>query len=334
MLPAVLQGVNAYTTRYITPKLEDLVYQGSPVLLRMRTRHRVDYDGGRQLVTPFMYRRLPGGAYSRGQSVDISWVNTELAFQLNPKYYEVTVTLLGADAAVNQGPAAVLSQVEAKLTNAAAAMSEYLAIDSYYSGLNIAGVGTRLGGTDSFPVSLDGFAQWLDDGNTVPTCGGLSRSDLAAPGTVAEANAYVFGPIGTTSPNDIFTAIGKTWKGNSHVDLITAEPNTWTFYHNKLQVNQRFYREDTDMAKAGFQSLTFMGADFVADNYSPAGILWGMCSRFLKFWVSTNPLHKFGTTGFKEDQATVGDVACQFAYAGNMGYVNPRTGFQGYGAAA
>lgn len=332
MIPAVLQGVNAYTTRYITRKLEDLVYKGSPLLLRMRTRHRIDYDGGRQFILPFMYRRLPGGAYSRGQTVDISFVNTELGFQLNPKLYEVSVTLLGFDAVVNQGPQAILSQVEAKLANAAEAMAEYLAIDSYYSGLGIAAVGTRLGGQDTTPISLDGLAQWLDDGTTVPTVGGLSRADLATVGTVAEANAYVFGPIGTTSPNDIFTAIGKTWWGKAHVDLIVAEPNTWTFYHNKLQPNQRFYREDTDMVKAGFQSLTFMGADFVADNYSPAGMLWGMCSRFLKFWVSTNPLFRFGTTGFKEDQQTVGDVACQFAYAGDMAYSNPRTGYQGYGA--
>ena len=69
-----------------------------------------------------------------------------------------------------------------------------------------------------------------------------------------------------------------------------------------------------------------MGADLVADNYAPAGAILGICSEFFMFYISTNPLFQFGSTGFKEAQGTI-DYVAQFLFAGNMLFPNPRCAF-------
>ena len=331
-----ITGVNAVTNKVIVPKLYDVVFKYSPLLIRARTKYAFKFYGGTSINEPITFKKLNGGAFARGSTVDVSWVNTETDFTVNPKYYFVNITLFGTDGVLNMGPEAALSQVEAKLANGSAAMGENLALDMYYSGLNVAGVATNLGnnpsyGGDSSLLALDGLAQWLDDGNTVTTVGSLTRTDIGTTGTPGGGNAWVLNVNGSISTTQINQAIGKTWLGPNRVDLMVSDTDTHMFIVNKLQPSQRFAREDADVVKAGFMSVNYMGADLVADNYCPAGALWGINSRYFQFHVSTNRLFQFGFTGFKEDQATVGDVAGQLAFAGDVMYPNPRTGFQMYG---
>ncbi len=332
-------GISALTNKSIVPRLYDVVFKYSPLLVRARSKWTFKFYGGTSINEPITFKKLAGGPFSRGQSVDVTWINTETTFTVNPKYYFVSVVLFGTDGVLNMGPEAALSQVEAKLANAAAAMGENLALDMYYSGLNIAGVATNLGnnpntGGDTTALSLDGLAQWLDDGNTVTTVGSVSRADIgtiSSPSTVGGGNCWVLNAAGPISTTQLNQAMGKSWFGPNRVDLMTMSPDTYMYVLAKLQPSQRFYREDADVVKASFQSIQYMGADLVADNYAPAGTIFGINSKYFQLHVSQNRLFQFGFTGFKEDQATVGDVAGQYAFAGDLVYPNPRTGFQIYG---
>ncbi|HVA00099.1 MAG TPA: phage major capsid protein [Terriglobia bacterium] len=332
-----LTGVNAITNKDIIPKLWDVVFKYSPLLVRARTKYSYKFYGGTSIQAPITYKKLAGGAFQRGSAVDITWINTETAFQVVPKYYYVSVVLFGTDGVLNMGPEAAFSQIEAKMANASAAMGENLAEEMYYSGLDIAGVSANLGpcpttGGDTTAISLDGMAQWIDDGNTVSTVGGITRTDLnAVNGTPGGGNAWVANIAGQIQTTDLNQAIGKTWFGPNRVDLITVSPDVYMFIQNKIQPQQRFEPKDTDLAKAGFQSIQYMGADLVVDNYTPAGSAWGINSRYFQFYISQNRLFQFGFTGFKEDQATVGDVAGQYAFGGDLVIPNPRTCFQLFG---
>lgn len=44
-----------------------------------------------------MYAELRGGAFTRGGTFDISYVQTDTALNVLPKYYYVNATLFGTD---------------------------------------------------------------------------------------------------------------------------------------------------------------------------------------------------------------------------------------------
>jgi hypothetical protein len=187
-----LAGLNAYTNAYIVPKAFNVVYKYSPLFIRARTRNNYKFQGGRQIQQPIVPFKLKGAPFGRGASLDTSWVNTETAYQVQIKYYYVSVVLLGADGVLNMGPDAALSQVELKIANAAALMGEMIATDLYLSGLNNANVSTNVG-QDSGTLSVDGFAQWIDDGTNVTTVGGIPRTDLGTTGAVGGGNGWSWG---------------------------------------------------------------------------------------------------------------------------------------------
>jgi hypothetical protein len=322
-----LTDVNSITNRLITPRGYDTIFKYSPVLVRMRTRQNFQFTGGTSIDTPITYAKLKGGPFTRGQALNIDYVNTETAFSVKPKFYYVSVVLFGTDGVLNRGEVAAMSLVELKLANAAMAMGENLAIDMYLDGLSTAAVNTNLG-ANSTTSSLDGFAQWIDDGSNVSTVGSIARADIGTTGTPGGGNAYFrnFSNAPIATP-DLNTAFSKAWFGPDRPDLLTANTDVWTFIVSKLQPSQRFERQDADVVKASFQAIQYMGADFVVDNYCPAGSLWGLNTRYLQFWMTTNKLFQFGFTGFKEDQGTV-DYAGQYLWGGNIVYANPRSGFQ------
>lgn len=320
-----LVGLNAYTNAYIVPKAFNVVYKHSPMFVRARTKNNLRFEGGKLIQQPIVPFKLVGGSFGRGSTLSTTWVNTETAYQVNLKYYYVSVVLMGTDGVLNMGEEAALSQAKLKIANASALMGELLSIDLYLSGLSNANVISNLG-QDSDALSLDGFAQWVDNGNNVTTVGGITRTDIGTTGVVGGGNGYfqnVGAHISTTILN---TAIGQTWFTPDRVDLMSMDTNTWMYIQNQLQGNQRFNEPSSDFAKAGLKAVQYLGADLVADNYAPAGAILGICSDYFQFYISTNPLFMFGFTGFKEDQGTI-DYAGQFLFGGNMLYVNPRTGF-------
>ena len=78
--------------------------KNSPVFTRLHTRQMERFDGGTQIVRPIMFAELNGSTMTRGTAFDISFVNTDTAFVVNPKGYYVNITLFGFDDILNRGP--------------------------------------------------------------------------------------------------------------------------------------------------------------------------------------------------------------------------------------
>jgi hypothetical protein len=319
-----LTSYNAYVNSFIVPRSFQLVYKHSPLFVRARTRQNYRFEGGKQIQQPIVPFKLVGSSFGRASQLSTSWVNTETAFQVQMKFYYVSVVLLGADGVFNMGPEAALSQAELKIANAAGLMGELLSIDLYLSGLSNANVITNLA-SDSDPLSLDGFAQWVDDGTNVTTVGGITRTDIGTNAVVGGGNGYFQNVAGQITTTILNLAMGSTSFGPDNIDMWSCSPITWTYVLNRLQGNQRFLREDTDVAKAGFKSIEYLGAEIVRDNYAPAGAMLGLNTEYFMFYISTNPLFQFGFTGWKVDQGTI-DYVGQFLFSGNVLYPNPRTG--------
>ena len=122
------------------------------------------------------------------------------------------------------------------------------------------------------------------------------------------------------------TAFGAAWFGAEHVDLMTSDQEVWNLFWNKIQPQQRFLEESSDVAKIGFMSLRWNGAQMVVDQYQPAQQLIGMNTKHAQVWITTNRKYQFGFTGWKEAQNT-DDVAGQYLFAGNLLFPAPRLNF-------
>lgn len=318
-----LVEVNSYTSQFIVPKSTDVIYKNSPVFTRLSNRNAERFPGGTEIQRPIMYAELNGGTFTKGSTFDISFVQTDTAFQLNIKGYEVNITLYGWDDILNRGPEAAFSQVETKMNNAAMKMAKLLAVDMYLDGGN-----TRSSGSNTSTVqALDGFQAWYDDGVLYTSIGGITRSDLAAAGVISGANAYTQTGVNTFQLATVQNAYGQAWFGSDHPDLICATQNGWNNFWNAIQPLQRYMDTASDIGKIGFQTFRFNGAEVVIDKYMPANFMFGLNTSYIEWYHSDNPRFQYGFTGFKEAQNSI-DVSGQFLYAGDIVVPNPRTGFK------
>lgn len=307
--------IDGKTNKFIVPRLVDNVYKASPVLTRIRTRNQERFEGGLSIKHPIMYAELKGGAFGRGATFDTSYVTTDTALEVNVKNYYVNVTLYGTDNVLARGPEAAMSHVESKMVNASGKMAKLLATAFYGDGQ---GVITQ-------PLEIDGFAASIDDGTNYAQYAGITRSDISTQANTG-INAY-YASQTTFALSALQAAFGATWFGAEHVDLIACPQAQWDSIWNKIQPQQRFMEESSDVAKIGFQSLRFNGVSVVVDQYCPAGKIWGINTNYLYFYVTTLPKYQFGFTGWKE-AANTDDVTGQYLFAGNLLNVSPRLMFQ------
>lgn len=304
--------LNSKTNKHIVPRMIDSIYKNSPVFTRLRTKHMEQFAGGTSIRHPIAYARLKGGAFTRGQGFDTSYVQTDTALEVLVKAYYVNITLFGIDAVLNRGPEAAMTTVETKMVNAAGRMAELLGTDIFLDGQ----------GTDSSAIQLDGFESAIDDGATFASYGGITRADIATGANVG-INSFVKTMAGALALSDFQSAYGATWFGHEHVDLIVVTQAIWDIIWSKLQPQQRFMETDTDVAKVGFQALRFNGASLTVDQYAPAGKAWFLNTKYIQFWITTLQKYSFGFTGWKENQQN--DDACgQYLFAGNILNVAPR----------
>jgi hypothetical protein len=288
------------TNKHIVPRMVDEVYKSSPLFTRLRSKNMERFEGGTSIRHPIMYAKLKGGPFTRGGSFDTSYVQTDTALEVNVKYYYVNVTLFGIDNVLNRGPEAAMSLVESKMVNASGRMADLLGTDIFLDGQ----------GTSSTAIALDGLAASVDDGT-------------ASSGI----NAYVVSSVGTLTLGAVQTAYGSAWFGREHVDLIVTTQPVWDIFWNKIQPQQRFREESSDVAKIGFQSMRYNGASVTVDQLCPTGYMYGLNTKFIQFWITTMPKYQFGFTGWKEAQNT-DDVSGQYLFGGNLLNVGPRYMFK------
>jgi hypothetical protein len=347
---AMLLGINAIATADIQPELRNIIYGQSALLTRTAQKKGFRDFSGLSIQEPFAFKRLPRGAIRRGGTVPADFSDTESNFNIAPKLYYADVPLLAFDGLRNDGPESALSLAEMRMAEGNVALGEIMGASMYFSGLLNATVGSQYfanyaAGANTFfdfidttaldtdVVFFDGLSQWLDDGSSVTTVGGQTRSLIGpAAGIVQGGNSYVANIAGTIQLTDINKAIGRSNFKPHKIDTITMDTNSFQFINNKIQPLQRFGAENASMASLGFEAIKHAGREYVEDNLCPPGAFFGFASPLLHVWVSRRELGRFGFTGFKTSQTTVGDTLGQVVFFGNMSYPSPRVGFRLYGA--
>jgi len=353
-----LQDLTAFTEQYIVERTTDVIFKQSPLFTRLLNRRRMRFEGGTYIQRPLIYSELNGDWFSKGDTFNIAYVTTDTAVTVNMKTSYVNVTLYGIDDVLNRGPKAAFSIVESKFANASMKMAKIISYALYQDGQSA--VTAPFTGALSGTKSLDGLLAWIDDGNSSGSystatdqtksflaVGGITRTNLfVTPPTftsgitpisgVQGLNAYTYRGYSTYSVNDINTAYSAAWFGNDYVDLMTGTQTAYNRIWNTLQPQQRYYDNQSDVGKVGFQSFRFNASEVVIDKYIPSdgvnGLLLGLNTNYLELYISENKKFQFGFTGFKEAQNSI-DIAGQFLFAGNLVGPNPRTSFKVVGPA-
>ena len=350
--------LTAFTEQYVVERTTDVIFKQSPLFTRLLNRRRMKFQGGTFIQRPIIYSELNGDWFSKGDTFNIAYVTTDTAFTVNMKTSYVNVTLYGIDDILNRGPQAAFSIVESKFANASMRMAKIIAMALYQDGQS--SVSAPFTGALSGTKSLDGLLAWIDDGNSSGSytsvgdqtqsflaVGGITRTNLfqVAPtfssaitpiSAVQGANSYVNRAFNTYSVNDVNTAYGAAWFGNDYVDLMVGTQTAYNKIWNTLQPQQRYYDNQSDVGKVGFQSFRFNASEVVIDKYIPSdgtnGMILGLNTNYLELYISTNKKFQFGFTGFKEAQNSI-DIAGQFLFAGNLICPNPRAFFKMCGTA-
>lgn len=313
-----IPGINAYTHNLIVQKATDLVYQSSPVFVRLSKQKRNTFRGGLLIQRPIIVGKLAGKAVGPGEGAPADIVTTETALRVAMRLYLVNVPLLGFNAMANDGDLAVFKEVDLKFANASAFMAEMLAQDLYLTSTTL--------GRDR---NLLGLEEWIDSGSLYASIGGVTRSDITSATAAAGMNAYT-ATLTSWSLKNLNTACTQSWIGTKHVDMIVVTRAGWDLVWNSLQPMQQQVDKVSDTAQAGFATVRVNQADVVMDPYAPTGTggrMWGINTEAIEWYFAANPLFNFGFTGFKGTQLGI-DTAGQFLCGTTLLVPGARTCFK------
>lgn len=273
-----IEDVVSTTIRNIRPKVVDNFFRSKALFVRLMEKNKILLDGGRQIQQPVLYDAPPGGAYGRGDDLNIDQKNILTSFIFDWTRYYSAVTIDGLDELQNAGVQKIIDLAEIRMNAARMKIENDLGTDIFSDGTGYAG------------KAIAGLRLAIDDGTTYGTYGGLARTAGAAQGTVAYAAS---GNINTTAatftPDIATTAMGLATVGSERPDLIVTTQTLWDRFHDRLQTQQRFPSTGTpgsqSMIAAGFPSFSWSGAEVVVDNQCPAGSMYFLNTKYISLYV-------------------------------------------------
>lgn len=251
-----LSEIVTTTLRNRSGRLADSVTRNNAVLTRLTSRGKQKpFSGGRTIVQEIEYaNNRTYQRYSGYQLLNIQPSDIFTAAEYPIRQSAVAVSISGLEMLQNAGREQVIELLDGRITNAERTFRNGLSYDAYSDG--------------SLTGQITGLQALIDTTPATGTVGGIDRSLWSfwqnyAYGAVTDGGAAI-------SPSNIYEYMLNVWtntmRGPDQIDLILADSTTWTAYNRSLHAIQRITNTNSDVAKAGFKSLDFMGADVVLDG--------------------------------------------------------------------
>ena len=198
-----------------------------------------------------------------------SFTDTRVLLKYNPRFVTANVALAGTDVIANNTKAKVLDLTKVEMASRAQDLAD--------------GLGTMLwsDGTGNNNKDLLGLAALVDDGTTVSTIGGLSRSTYTTlKGTVTSASTLSLATMRT-----LWNAIADYTV--SPTRGYTDYPS-WALYEQLLQPQEKIFKE-ISMAPSykmieGCDELVYAGMPVVPDRKATAGQMVFINENYMDFY--------------------------------------------------
>ena len=254
LLPSVMDTVlnsNVFTTRQI----------GSPVKF-----------GGKSKQYPIKYAtNTTFGSFAGFDTFSTAATDNRQLLQFNPSFAQITVTLPFDELSVNMTDKGIIDMMKVQMASDAQDMAD--------------GLGTMFWGAGTGNSNKDflGLAAIVDDGTTVATIGGLSRSTYPTLDSTVTASS---GVISIAKMETLYNAIG------SGMQVPTAgytDKPTYALY-NQLLIPQERIAKELSVIKGGvtngtsakfFPGLYFAGFPIVPDEKATTGVLAFLNEKYI-----------------------------------------------------
>lgn len=314
---AFLDPINTILTKEIVPGVADGVFRNSPLLAHFKR------DSLRKAPTwPIQenlgYDVLQPTSYTPGATFDLSQKQLFTGGTVTQRYYNVPVTAFLEKLRIEMaGPTAVFDYADYLLQNAALALSGLLSNDLFRHGQNV--------GTDR-TERINGLDEALSDGTnngflaqTYTSYLTLTRSTLngALNSLMTGPTANVNGPLSYPILEQAFNSVVV---GTEKPNLILTTNLGMSYIKMVSQPQQRFESTDLDL---GFTGVKFNGVPVIQDQYAPGTrtatavdtalgysavsggeTIWFLNTKYMRLYLTTDPLYAFGFTGFMPAQNT------------------------------
>ncbi len=247
------------TLRARGKSIADNVSNSNALLARIKAKHGVILDGGREIVEPLDYAE--NGTYQRFSGYDTLNINPSVhlsAAKYDWKNQVVHVSASGDELRKNSGKNALIKFVKARVTNAERSFKNNMSTDIYSDG--------------TATNQINGLQSLIADAGT-GTVGGIDSSTYTFWQNKAQLHSAPLqgGGAVTAGADTIKKMMLNLWirleRGAESPDFIVADYNYFTFYEESLTDLQR-YTNDGKTADGSFQSLKYKNADVFHDGDS------------------------------------------------------------------
>ena len=243
-------------------QLTDNIFTARPLTNHLMENGRVRMlDGGTKIVEPLIYGQNDTvGSYAGYDSISLTAQEGISAAEFEWRQYAASIAISGIEEAKNNGEAAIVNLLEAKIMQAEESMRESFNQMFFADGTGNSG------------------KDWNGLGNLVDATTAVGGIDPTATGN-GWWGSYEEGTAGALSLADMATAYNSVSVGNDHPDMVLTTQALFEKYESLLQPQLRY--TDAKTADAGFQNLLFKSAPVVYDVHASAGTMFFINSKYL-----------------------------------------------------
>ena len=262
MSNANFDSLLATTLANYRDQLTDNIFTARPLTYFLTDKGRIRMlDGGTKIVEPLIYgQNGTVNSYSGYDTISLTAQDGITAAEYEWKQYAASIAISGIEEAKNNGEAAILNLLEAKVMQAEESMRE---------GFNQMFFGDGTGNSGK---------HWNGLGNLVEASGTVGGINRATAGN-EYWRSYEENTAGALTLAQMNTAYNSVSVGNDHPDMVLTTQTLYEKYESLLQPQLRY--TDTKTADAGFQNLLFKAAPVTYDVHCTAGVVYFLNSKYL-----------------------------------------------------
>lgn len=273
--------VASTTLKNYAQTMADNVSNHIPTLGVMKTKGAVELRGGDTIVLRLLHEFANAQSYSGSDVIDITKQDGISAAEYNWKQVICPAIIEGIEKARNSGQEAQESLMDDILMQAELSLEDKIA-DMLF------GDGTGNSGKDM--LGLEALCP------TDPTTGTLGGINSATETFWRNTTNTSVGSFASGGLGAIQTALRATQRGNDKVDLMVTNSTIYgyaqTLAHNRAEFT------NSKLASLGFEALKIEGIDFLYDAKCPSDRVYGINTRWTKFFIHKD--YNFVTGKFVE----------------------------------
>lgn len=267
--------VSNATKNYLMPKLVEGVLTGNTGLSYFLVRSKAGVWRGAQVEVPFKFEtNANGGSFSGLDTLSTSQVDNTIKLTYDAKFNYQTVALAKTDLSLNKTEEEVADLMKRQIASDTLDLADKIGTQFYADG-------TGNGGKD-----ITGLGAIVDDGTSVATIGGQSRS------TYSSLAANVTASGGTLTLAKMYTEWDTAQNGGQEPDLILTTKTVRSLYNQLLDPKERYMipmsKRDGLYLSSGAEQLGFRSAPVIADDKCTSGVMFFLNSKSFEFQTLPN----------------------------------------------